>query len=118
LRAASVAVSVSGGPPVPLIRDGSWVLWGAIKSLVRLSTKPGVDVPLARLGVVIPLGRFTSDSRPLGVTLAKGIASDSFPISSARSVMARLDEPMTSCRPLTSHAVTATITKKPITMNN
>ena len=81
--------SFSGGPPVPLIRDGSCVLWGATRSrsLLISSRSPGVDVPLVKVN---------SDSCLLRLVSARGIESSSLPISSARSVIARLDEPRRS----------------------
>lgn len=50
-----------------------------------------------------------------GGVSARGISSVSLPISSARSVIARLDEPSRSWRPRVRYAARAIMTMKPMT---
>lgn len=110
--------SLSGGPPVPRILVGSCVLCGAARLLATSSRKVGgVEIPLSRPGVVMPLGRGVASESWMLVALvsARGMASCSFPISSARSVIALFEEPSMSWRPRASHAVAAKTAKNPIT---
>lgn len=87
-----VEILVSGGPPVPLTKDGSCVLWGATRSVAKSS---------ARLGVEGVDSEVTSESCMFLVCTARGMESSSLPISSALSVRARFEEPRRSCRPRT-----------------
>ena len=86
--AAGGVVLSSGGPPVPRMRDGAWARWGAIRSLVDSSMNRGVLVPLVDM--------VASELFLRGVTSVRGMPSLSPPISSARAVIARLDEPRRS----------------------
>lgn len=105
MRESVWGTSFSGGPPVPRMREGSWVRRGGAMSDARSSAG----------GVVVRLSGSVIWELSLGVDEVRGIMSLSFPISSARSVMARLDEPRRSWRPRTKYAVAAKTTKKPIT---
>ena len=41
-----VAILISGGPPVSRTREGSWALWGAMRSLTESSERiSGVLIP-------------------------------------------------------------------------
>jgi len=97
--------SVCGGPPVPLIWDGPCALGGGTRSFVDSS---GEVAKLFSMAWESCLPDLPGES-------ARGMLSSSFPISSALSVIARFEEPKRSCRPLTIHAVTASMTTKPIT---
>ena len=105
-RRVSREVSVSGGPPVPRIREGSWAGRGAVRSLARSSAGPGETILLESV---------IWDSCRLWLLWVSGMASSSSPISSARSVTARLEEPTNICRPRTRYAVKDSITTKPTT---
>lgn len=69
-------------------------------------------------GVLVPEGssafRRTTSEFCLSLSVS-GIPSASFPISSALSCNAFLEEPSMSCRPRTMYAVTANMTTNPIT---
>lgn len=127
-------VLVSGGPPVPRIREGSWVRCGMVRVFRGSSLSWGVLVPVvgvksagelcwSQLGVLSPVVgvKFVTElvlvmgllvpvmevkfavefCLVLALVSAKGMASNSLPSSSARSVMARLVEPRMSWRPRT-----------------
>lgn len=107
---ARAELSFSGGPPVPLIKDGSWVRRGGAMLLSGSSLSWGVLAPV--VGV-----KFASEFC-LGLVSVKGIASDSLPSSSARSVIALFEEPRRSWRPRTRYAVAEKTTMKPMTMDS